>query len=457
LLHLLGSQGEGLARYVNPDTTIFVFTAAITVAAGMLFGLLPAWRASKCDPLLAIRGLGQTAQTGGTGRSVASRVLIGGQIALSLALLFGAGLFVATLRNLRGIDIGFQPENVAILHLDLSKTTYAKSGRPQFYEELLRRARALQGTRAASLSTISILSGGMQSIVLKIPGYVAPNGMIPTTYFTAISGGYFRTLGIPLLQGRDFTGDDRAGPDAEGVAIVNQRLAREFFEGDAIGKSFAYGGGRKVRVIGVAGDARFRWLREEPQPVMYVPATQGVVPDSAYLQVRSSGNPGAAIESLTAMIRQLDAHVPIDQSTTMEMQIDRALARERLLVFLSTLMGGIAVALAAIGLYGVLSFSVARRTREIGIRMALGAERRRILASILTESAWIVAGGIAAGIPLALGCGRLAASLLYGLKPEDAVTATLATATLALVAFVAALLPAWRAARLDPMSALRWE
>jgi ABC-type antimicrobial peptide transport system permease subunit len=190
---------------------------------------------------------------------------------------------------------------------------------------------------------------------------------------------------------------------------------------------------------------------------MYLPVTQGGFPSGAYLQLRTNGDPVTTAERLRALVREMDARVTADQVTTMELQIDRALARERLLVFLSTLMGGIAVALAAIGLYGVLSFAVARRTREIGIRMAIGAQRRRILVEFLKESAWIVAGGIAFGIPLALGCGKLAASLLYGLTSQDARTALLATAVLAAVAFVAALIPAWRAARLEPMAALRWE
>jgi predicted permease len=454
LLNLLGPQGDGLEQHVRPDATVFAFSASVTIAAGILFGLLPAWRASRCDPLNAIRGL---AAAGRGGRSIASRLLIGGQIALSLALLFGAGLFMATLRNLRSIDVGFRPENVALMHVDLSDTAYARNGAPQFFEELLRRARGLPEARAASLATISLLSGAMQSIVLKVPGYIAPNRMPPVTYFTSVSGGYFRTLGIPLVAGRDFTNDDRAGAESEGVAIVNEHFARQFLGGEALGKTFAYGGGRRVRVVGAVGDARFRWLREEPQAVMYVPVTQGRFPAGAYLQLRTNGEPAAIAERLRAMVREMDPHVIPDQVTTMEMQIDRALARERLLVFLSTLMGGIAVALAAIGLYGVLSFAVARRTREIGIRMAIGAQRRRILVEFLKESAWMVAGGIALGIPLALGCGKLAASLLYGLKPQDAGTALMATALLAAVAFVAALIPAWRAARLEPMSALRWE
>ena len=451
LLSLLGSGSEGLAPHLRPDVTVFGFSAAITLAAGFLFGLLPAWRASHADPLRAIQGV---ALVRPGGRSFASRLLIAGQIALSLALLFAAGLFARTLHNLRSIDLGFRPENVALLHVDLSGTPYANSGAPQYFEELLRRARELPQTRAASLATIGILSGSMGSVMLQIPGYVSPNKLPPTTYVAAISGGYFRTLGLPLLSGRDFTSSDAGG---ERVAIVNEQFAHQFFSGDALGKTFSFGRGGKLRVIGIAGTAKYRWIREEANPVLYVPVTQGKFPKSLFLQVRTAGEPVAAIERLSALVKQMDPRVAVTRVTTMEVQIDRALSRERLLAFLSTMLGGLAVALAMIGLYGVLSFSVARRTREIGIRIAVGAPRRRILALFLRESAWMVFGGIALGIPLALGCGRLAASLLYGLKPQDAGTVAIATALLALVAFAAALIPAWRAARLNAIAALRYE
>jgi predicted permease len=452
LLKMLGPGADGLQPHVRPDGPIFAFSTALSLAAGFMFGLLPAWRASRCDPLRAIRGIENPA-----GRSIAARVLIAAQIALSLALLFGAGLFVRTLHNLRSIDVGFRPENLALLHLDLSHTAYGSSGSEQFFEDLLHRARELPETRAASLSTISILSGSMQSVIVRIPGYVSPNRMTPVTYFTTISSGYFRTLGEPLIAGRDFTPDDRATGTAEGVAIVNQQFAKQFFAGGALDKAFKYGSGRSVRIVGIAGNAHFRWLREDPQPVMYLPVTQWTYPQHAYLQVRASAGATAALERLRGLVREMDERVPIDSIATMEMQIDQALARERLLAFLSTLTGGIAVALAAIGLYGVMSFTVARRTREIGIRMAVGAPRAAILNQFLSESAWILLGGIALGIPLALGCGRMAAALLYGLTPQDQLTAAVATAILAMIATAAAIIPAWRAARMDPMSALRWE
>jgi predicted permease len=452
LLGLLGPINEGLALHLRPDAVIFGFSVAITLAAGIIFGTLPAWRASHADPLRAIQGV---AVLRPGRRSLASRLLIAGQIALSLAMMFAAGLFSQTLHNLRSIDLGFRPENVALVHIDLSRTTYASGGASQYFEELLRRVRDLPETRAAGLASISVLSGSMQSVSLQVPGYVPPNRIPPTTYFMTVSSGYFRTLGLPLLAGSDFTANDRES--GEGVAIVNEQFAHQFFGGDALGKTFSFGSGRKVRVTGIAGTAKFRRIREEANPVFYVPVTQGTFPRALYLLVRSAQEPPAAMARLAALVRGMDSRVPPDSITTMEMQIDQALGRERLLAFLSALLGGLAVALATIGLYGVLSFSVVRRTREIGIRVAVGAPRSRILALFLAESAWIVLGGIAAGIPLALGCGRLAASLLYGLKPQDAGTVAIATVLLALAAFAAALIPAWRAARLNAVVALRYE
>jgi len=451
LLGVLGPRSEGLMQQVRPDATVFAFSAAATLVAGILFGTLPAWRAAHGDPMAAVHG----APGGSGGRWFLSRFIVAGQVALSIALLFCAGLFSQTLRNLGSIDLGFHTENLALLHVDLSRTVYRNRGAENFFEDLLRRTRELPDTRAASLTSIGVLSGGMQSIVLRIPGYAGPNRLAPVTYFTTISSGYFGTLGIPLLGGRDFTDTERG--TGEGTVIVNERFARAFFAGNALGKTFSYGGGREVRVVGIAGTAKFRWVREDPQPVMYLPVTPQNFPQALYLQERTAGEPAGAIGRLRALLRNLDSRVPVDSIATMRMQIDYALAPERLLAFLSTFLALITVTLAAIGLYGVLSFSVVRRMREIGIRMAVGAERRRIVMLFVDESARVVLGGIALGVPFAFMSGRLASSLLYGLKPQDTATAVMATALLTLVALAATAIPAWRATRVDPMVALRHE
>jgi predicted permease len=377
------------------------------------------------------------------------------QIALSLALVFGAGLFSKTLANLRAIDLGFRPENVAILHVDLSQTTHAGKAAEPFFTELMHRVREIPETRSASLASLSLISGSMSSVVVRIPGFVTANRMVPVTSILTVSPGFFRTFGIPLIAGRDFTAEDRGGDDI-GV-IVNQQFARQYFGGDALGKTFAYGGSIKAHVVGVAATTKYRYIREDPQPIMYIAVTERTFPNSLYLQVRTADHAPAMLERLRSLMRDMDRTVPVTEMTTMALQIDESLSRERLLSFLSTLLGGLALTLAAIGLYGVLSFSVVRRTREIGIRMAIGARRGEVLGMFLRESAWIVTAGVAMGIPLALAGGKLASSLLYGLEGQDVRTAAIATGVLTIVALAAALIPAARAARVDPLVALRHE
>ncbi len=454
LSKLLGTSNQGLTGNVHPDLALFAFSSALAFTSGLLFGLLPAWRASQAEPIDAM----QRATAHGAGKaSFGARALIAVQVALSLVLLFGAGLFRQTLGNLRSVDLGFRPENVVLMHVDLSGTPRAAAAGP-FFDELLARANAMDGARAASLAGISVLSGSMASIILKIPGYVAPNHLLPVTYFMSVSNGYFRTLGIPLLRGRDFDLGDRGtcGANKDAAIIVNPSI-RTPVSGRQRARQIIrlWRRGRRVHVVGIAGDAKFRWLREDTQPVMYLPFAPETFPQSLYLQVRTAADAPAVIERVRSLVRDIDPRVPIDSVQTMAMQIDQALARERLLAFLSTLMGFLAVTLAAIGLYGVLAFTVVRRTHEIGIRMAIGAERGRILRLFLLESAWIAGAGVAAGIPLAFVCGRLASSLLYGLAGQDVRTALGSTALLLAAAFTAAVIPAWRAARLDPLTALR--
>jgi predicted permease len=453
LLGLL-PRDESLAQVVQPDVTVFGFAAAVTLLAAFLFGFLPAWRASRADPLPAIHGAALAAP--GRRQRLASNAVIAVQIALSLALVFCAGLFSRTLRNLRAIDLGFQADNIVILPIDLAQTAYAKEASP-FFAELLRRVRALPETRAASMTGLTVVSGAMSSIVLSVPGYASSNGMRPTSYLTRVTSGYFRTMQTPFVAGRDFIDADTDGRKGEGAAIVNEQFARQFLGDKALGKPFAYGGGRKVRVVGIVRTSKFRYIREEPQPVMYLPIASGAFSADLNLQVRVTGDLNSAIARLRGVIHDLGPHAPIGAVTTMEMEIDAALSRERLLSFLSTLLGAVAAALAAIGLYGVLSFAVTRRTKEIGIRLSIGARRTEIVGLFLRESAWITAAGVAVGIPLMLACGRLAASLLYGLEGEDPLTVAAATGTLILIALVAAFVPAARAARTDPLRALRHE
>jgi predicted permease len=453
LLGLL-PRDKSLAQVVHPDATVFAFSAAITLFAALFFGLLPAWRASCADPLPAIH----RATLAATGRRqrFASSAIIAAQIALSLALVFCAGLFSRTLRNLRAVDLGFQADNVVIVPISLATTAYAEEASP-FFAELLRRVRALPETRAASMTGLTVISGSMTSIALNVPGYASANGIRPTSYLTRVTSGYFRTMQTPLVAGRDFIDADTDGRKGEGAAIVNGQFVRQFLGGNALGKAFAYGGGRKVRVVGIVRTSKFRYIREEPRPVMYLPIAPGAFPADLNLQVRVAQDLNSAITRLRGVIHDLGPHAPLGEVTTMEMEIDAALSRERLLAFLSTLLGAVAAALAAIGLYGVLSFAVTGRTREIGIRLSVGARRTEIVGLFLRESAWMTLAGIALGIPLMLACGKLAASLLYGLEGGDPLTVAAATVMLMLIALAAAFVPAARAARTDPVRALRQE
>jgi predicted permease len=453
LLDLL-PRDKSLAQVVHPDVTVFAFSSALTLVAALLFGLLPAWRASRADPLPAIHGAVLVAP--GRRQRLASSAVIAAQIALSLALVFCAGLFSRTLRNLRAVDLGFQADNIVIVPINLAKTAYAQEASP-FFAELLRRVRALPETRAASMTGLTVISGSMTSIALSVPGYTSSNNMRPTSYLARVTSGYFRTMQTPLVAGRDFIDEDTDGRKGEGGAIVNEQFARQFLGGNAVGKAFAYGGGRKVRVVGIVRTSKFRYIREEPRPVMYLPIAPGAFSPDLNLQVRVAGNLNSAIARLRGVIHNIGPHAPLGEVTTMEMEIDAALSRERLLAFLSTLLGAVAAALAAIGLYGVLSFAVTRRTREIGIRLSVGARRTEIIGLFLRESAWMTLAGVALGIPLMLACGKLAASLLYGLEGEDPLTVAAATVTLMLIALAAAFAPAARAARTDPVRALRHE
>jgi predicted permease len=454
LLAMLGTSNAQLATQIGPDAGMFMFTAGVTIAAGLLFGTLPAWRTSHADPIQAIHGIAGSGKNPRR-QSFATRVLMAAQIALSLALVFGAGLFSRTLANLRSVDLGFHPENVIVMSVDIGNTPAAKNGKEVFFDELMRRVNDLPETRAASYADLVLLSGSMQSVVIKVPEYVSPTRMMPVTKMLRTTPGFFRSVGLPIVDGREFTREDRDKDDK--AVVVNQQFAKQFLNGRALGKTFQYGGGRKVHVVGVAVNTKYQQIKESPEPIMYLPVMLSNVPDSLNLHVRTSGAAPAMIERLRGIVRDMERTAVIGEPRTFAMEIDQALSRERLLAFLSTLLGGLALALAAIGLYGVLSFSVARRTREIGIRMAIGAQKSTVLGMFLRESLWTVLAGVAAGIPLALGCGKLASSLLYGLQGQDPTTAGLATVVLALVAFGAAIIPAARAARVDPIRALRHE
>ena len=440
----VAAQGPNAPVNVRADATVFLISVTVTLATALLFGLWPAWRASRVNPLPAVQG----GRWHPVGRPLLARGVVSAEVALSLALLFSAGLFTRTLVNLRSIDLGFRPENLIALHPDVDGTAHAGRAAAPFFQELLRGAEGLPGVRAASLGMFTPLSGSTLGSSLSIPGY-ASTASPPIALTHYVSGAYFRTMGIPLLEGREFS---REPPSDEAQSvIVNQEFARRYFSGRALGRTFS-AGRLQHQIIGVVGATKYGSLREEAQPIYYQAIGQ-MPPRMLLVRTGVSGDDGML--RIRALLQAIDPTVRIKSLTTMEAQIDGILARERLLAFLSTMLGGVAVILSAIGLYGVLAFSVVRRTHEIGVRVAVGASRSRVVAMFLREGILLVGSGLLLGVPLAFVSGRIAQSLIYGLSAQDAFTFVGATGLLLVAAGAAAVIPAWRAARLNAVAALR--
>jgi len=438
---------------VRPDLLGLGFTAALSIITGLIFGLAPAWQVTRPDVAPALKR--EMAGRGWVGRALLRRALVIGQISVSLVLVFGAGLFARTLRNLRTVDLGFRPEQIILMTMDPSLSGYKEADTALLYDRLLERIRKLPGVRAASLANMTVLSGGMFAADVGVTGYT-PQDHEPNYYLNWVSTDYFKTLGTPILQGRDFNRWDRK--DVQPVAIVNQRFASHFWPGqNAIGKRFRWGGWKSdVVIVGVVANTKYQTIREEPQFIYYLPVAQQHA-SGLTLYVRTVGDSDRMISSVRDIVRALDPKLPVYNIKTLEAQIDSQLSQERILASLSTFFSAAATLLAALGLYGVVAYSVKRRYHEIGVRLALGAQRPDVIWLVLRESLLLVVIGIAIGVPAALAATRLIASVLFGVNPADPLTYSLATLLMLAVAGFAGYLPARRATRIDPMVALRYE
>jgi predicted permease len=386
--------------------------------------------------------------------------LVVSQVALSLLLLFGACLFVRTLENLENLDPGFDRKNVLLFYVDPTKSGYKGPAVARLYKQILEHVGPIPGVRSASLSEMApITGGGGWDSFVWVEGYTPRPDENITVYLNSVGPRYFETLGTRLLLGRDFsTQDTETTPK---VAIINQTMARYFFgDRNPIGKRFGWYGEDKNRqqfeIVGVVKDSKYETLREQVPRTAYLDCFQGTL-GSMTFGVRTSVKPSAVIAQLHNEIRAIDAGLRIGGFTTLEEHVDESLGHERLMATLSSLFAGLAVLLACVGLYGVMAYAVARRTNEIGIRMALGADRAQVLGMILGEVALLVAAGIAVGLPVALAAARLISGQLYGLKPADPVTIAGAILLLTAVAALAGYIPARRATKVDPLLALRHE
>jgi putative ABC transport system permease protein len=441
------------------DFRVLGFALLVSLITGLLFGLAPALQLLRAGVSIALRHDSPSIATGERIYSLRS-ALIFLQVALSLPLLIAAGLFLHSLENLRGVRIGFVKENVFLTTLNPAMNGYPQERIKSLYDDLLARVRAMPDVRAASLTTSSVISGGWDQQGVKVEGYLPGPDENMSPNAAVVSPGYFATMGIPFVAGRDFTEQDTAARPK--VVIINETMAHYFFgNNDPLGKKLGTEDDPKAlpdrEIIGVVKDAKYVRLSEAPRRHFYAPLAQEPRLLDMTLEVRTSGDPEKIGDLVRAQVHNLDANLPLYATTTLEIQIGDSLTPERLLTWLSSLFGILATLLAALGLSGVVAFSAARRTREIGIRMALGAQPGDILRHVVSHMAFLVTAGMAVGLAAAYGLSRLLGSMLYEVGSADLRAFAGACFLLGVVAALAAYLPAHRATQVDPVVALRYE
>jgi predicted permease len=391
------------------------------------------------------------------------KALVVAQVALSLLLLVGAGLFSRSLHNLRTLQPGFETDGLITFSVDASLNGYRGPRALALYEGIQEKLALAPGVAGVSLATEPMLSNSIWRSTVKVDGYQPHRDEDMNPQVNAVGTGFFAALKLPVVQGREFTPAD--APGAPRVAVVNEEFARYFYGGRSpLGRRFGFGrdAGTEIVIVGMVKDARADGPRRKVPRWVYVPYAQQGAPahdsyNNATFYVRATGDAAALAASVRQVVRRADPNLPVVDMRTLREQADRLLFLDRLVAGLSTAFGLLATVLAAVGLYGVMSYAVVQRTREIGIRMALGAERRMVLWLVMREVAVMAVLGIVLGLPGAVGLARLASSQLFGLSPSDPLTLSLATATLTLVAALAGYLPARRATRIDPFAALRCE
>jgi predicted permease len=455
LLHMVSGGQATVPLDVSLNIRLLLFTLAITCLTAVLFGMIPAFRATKFELTESLKdGRGQA--NAGTKNRLA-KALVMTQIAFSLVLLVGSGLFLRSLINLTNVDTGFNKENVLRLQTDASSIgyTYGNSRLLSLYQQIEEHVSVVPGVRAASSSLFTYNEGSWNTRV-SVHGYDADQNR--NVKHNIVGSGYFATMGIPLLAGRTFGPQDTAS--SQKVTVISDTMARTMFpSGSPIGHRYGVGGpehANDLEVIGVVKDVKFGSLQEDRQTLDYYPVAQQI----RYLndfEVRYTGSLDAVLPAVRRAIHEVDPHLPISNVTTLEEQVGRSITNQRLVAQLSIFFGLLAVFISCIGIYGLMSYVVTRRTNEIGIRMALGAERSHVRWMVMREILLLVALGVVIGVPAALAGNRLISNLLFGLQPADPVSLLAAVGVLFLVAVLAGYLPARRASLVDPMVALRCE
>jgi predicted permease len=441
----------------NLQGRIVLFAAGVSLATGFIFGLFPAWHSTKPDLVSAIKAqAGQPSGARGAARFRSS--LVTAQIALSMALLMCAGLFVKSLMNVSRVDLGLKIDNVVTFGISPGLSGYEPARAKSLFERAEQELAAVPGVTGVATARVPLLAGNNWGNDVSVEGFTRGPDTDAGSRYNEINPGYFRTLGVPLLAGREFAPSDvEKSPK---VAIVNEAFTKKFNLGrDAVGKHMAQGnkGPLDIEIVAVVQNAKYSDVKDQVPPLFFRPYLQSERVGAMTFYVRTSGDPAQLLRAIPAVVARLDPNLPVEDLKTMPQQVRENVFLDRMVSTLSAAFALLATVLAAVGLYGVLAYTVSQRTREIGLRMALGADGSRVRGMILKQVAWMTLVGGLVGVAGAYYLGRAASSLLYELKPYDPVVAGVSIALLTLVAFGAGYIPAYRASRVHPMQALRYE
>jgi predicted permease len=458
LIHkFMGSEATELPFSYTPDLRILLFAFVLALVVSLAFSLAPALHFLNPDLVSALK---QQNRTTSGGRLRFRRILVGAQIALSLLLLVGAGLFARTLRNLQSVDLGFTPEHLLSFSVNPRLAGYQPDQINALNRRVLETLATLPGVRSVAATDDPDLSGDNTNGSVTIEGYNAHDDENMQAELPWVTPQYFATMQVPIRAGRIFTDDDSLGKP--GVAVVNESFAKHYFGSPqaALGRSVSHGKGDKAgpaTIIGVVGDTKHTGVRAPVDRTVYRAMFQSTEPNFITYVLRSWQAPQSTENSIRVAMQQQDSKLALGKVHTMDDLIDDSLSSERIVAFLSVSFGVLAIMLAAIGLYGVLAYSTAQRTREIGIRMALGAQRRSVVSMVLGDVLWMAGISIAVTIPISLALANMVRSQLYGLSAFDPLSLGVGIFVVAIVVLVASMLPARRAASIDPMKALRIE
>lgn len=462
LLHFLPAGDSPLMLTASPDTRILAFNGALAVVTGLLFGLVPAIQSLKVDLWNALKDVVGSV-TGGGSHVRLRKILVTAQVAFSFLLLAGAGLFVRTLINLKQTNPGFREiNNLVTFQVDPALNGYSIPRIQSFYNQLLERIRATPGVTSAGFAMVPVLNGGEWDSSMSVEGHQAADGEDIQAFMNGVSTDYWKTMGVRLEEGRDFNARD-AGNKLT-VAIVNRKFATHYFGNQSpLGRHIGFGTGRGLKtelsmvIVGVTEDSLYEGPREGVHRQVFVPFAQMDYPAGVTFYVRTYMDSKSMFTALRRKVQDLDAAMPVYQMKTLERQLDETLSTERLIAVLSAAFGVLATVLAAIGMYGVMAFVVARRTKEIGLRMALGARQGQVVWMVMRETLSLVAMGLAIGVPATLLLSKYVSTQLFGVRPTDLGAAAAALVVLSVVAIGAGFLPARRASEIDPIQALRYE